>query len=56
MGYFLMKIDLEKLFDKLEWSFICLALVYFNLPTKLINLIMSCICSSSTTIVYALVL
>lgn len=50
LGCFLMKIDLEKAFDKLEWFFIHHTLMYFYLPTKLINLIMACICSSSTTI------
>lgn len=44
-----MKIDLEKTFDKLEWSFIRHTLIYVNFLAKIINIIMNCICSSSTT-------
>lgn len=49
-NYFMMKIDLKKAFDKLEWPFICNILVYFNFPMNIINLIMSCICTSSSSI------
>lgn len=46
----MIKIDLEKAFDKVEWSFIRKTLIFFNLPTNLINLIMSCVSSSSAVI------
>lgn len=49
-GHFLMKIDLKKAFDKLEWSFIRTTLIYVNLPSNLVNLIMSCICSTTTAV------
>lgn len=49
-GNMVVKIDLEKAFDKLEWSFIHRTLTFFNFPSKMINLIMSCITSSSYTI------
>lgn len=39
----LLKLDLEKAFDKLEWSFIKNTLHYFNIPAPLISLIMSSI-------------
>lgn len=45
-----MKIDLEKVFDKIEWYFVKHTLQYFNFLKNIVNLIMSCICTSSTTI------
>lgn len=44
----LLKLDLEKAFDLLEWSFICTTLQYFNFPMSIIKLIMSCITTSSS--------
>ena len=46
------KIDLEKGYDKLEWSFIRDVLVKINLPQNLIDLIMSCVSSSSSSIMF----
>lgn len=46
MGSLIMKIDHEKAFNKLEWSFIHHTLDYFNFPQNIINLIMSCICTN----------
>ena len=51
-GYMAIKIDLEKAYDKLEWSFIRERLFHINLPTNLIELIMSCISSMTTTILF----
>ena len=51
-GYMALKIDLEKAYDKLEWSFIKDMLIRFNLPRKLIDLIMSCISSVSTSLLF----
>lgn len=42
-----LKIDLSKSYDSLEWGFIWDTLVGFNFPMKLINLIMSCITTTS---------
>ena len=47
-----LKIDLEKAFDKLEWSFIREVLIDFNFPLNLITIIMECISSTSTTILF----
>ena len=47
-----LKIDLEKAYDKLEWSFIKDILIRFNLSRKLIDLIMSCIFSVSTSLLF----
>ena len=51
-GYMALKIDLEKAYDKLEWSFIRDMLIRFNLPRNLIELIMSCISSVSTSLLF----
>ena len=47
-----LKIDLEKAYDKLEWSFIRDMLIRINLPTDLIETIMSCVTTVSTSIVF----
>lgn len=46
----MLKHDLEKAFDKLVWSFIHRALVYFKFPPKISKLIMACITTSSIAI------
>ena len=51
-GYMALKIDLEKAYDKLEWSFIKDMLIRFNLSRKLIDLIMSYISSVSTSLLF----
>ena len=45
-----LKIDLEKAYDKLEWSFIREMLIRANLPANLIDIIMSCVSTVSTSI------
>jgi ribonuclease HI len=50
VGAMALKIDLEKAYDRLEWSFIRRTLQFFNFPTSWIDLIMSCISSSSLSI------
>ena len=52
VGYMALKIDLEKAYDKLEWSFIRDVLIRANLPTDLIEIIMSCISTVSTSILF----
>lgn len=48
--YMILKIDLEKAFDRLKWSFIRHALFYFNFPPGISKLIMSYLSSSSISI------
>lgn len=50
--HILLKLDLEKVFDRLEWSFIRHILTYFNFPHSLISLIMSCISTSSISMLF----
>lgn len=51
-GLMAIKIDLEKVYDKIEWSFICEMLLSLNFLGKLIELIMSCISSVSSTLLF----
>lgn len=51
VGYMALKIDLEKVYDKLEWSFTRDMLIRVNMPTDLINTIMSYMTTVSTSIV-----
>ncbi|OMO53258.1 reverse transcriptase [Corchorus capsularis] len=50
VGNLLIKLDLDKAYDKLEWSFIRQVLLFFNFPKDIISLIMSCISSASMSI------
>ena len=49
-GFMAIKIDLEKAYDRLEWHFIKDVLELYRLPPSLIKLIMSCVSSSSISI------
>lgn len=51
-GNMLIKLDLEKAYDRLEWGFIRQVLHFFNFPPLWINLIMSIISSSSMSILF----
>ena len=52
VGYMALKIDLEKAYDKFEWSFIRSMLFIFNLPENLIEIIMSCNTTVTTSILF----
>ena len=51
-GYMAIKIDLEKAYDRLEWHFIRDILLLFNFPASLIKLILSCVSSSSISVLF----
>lgn len=51
-GTMALKIDLEKAFARLEWSFIREVLVNFNFPSNLIAIIMDCISSTSVSVLF----
>ena len=46
------KIDLDKAYDKLEWSFIKYTLLFYHFSTPIIDLIMACIASASISIIW----
>ena len=46
------KLDMEKAYDRLEWSFIKETLKLFRFPSHLISLIMSCVSTSSISILF----
>jgi ribonuclease HI len=50
VGGMAIKIDLEKAYDRMEWSFIKVVLEHFKFPTSFVNLVMECISSSSVAI------
>ena len=49
-GWFALKVDLEKAYDRMEWSFIIRCLEFHNLDTQLVNLIMDCISKASSSV------
>ena len=49
-GYMAVKVDLEKAYDRLEWSFIHNVLLAIRFPPNLIKIIMSCISTSSISV------
>ena len=51
-GSMAIKIDLEKAYDWLEWSFIRDTLTLFKVPNQLITLIISYVSSSSISILF----
>jgi hypothetical protein len=50
VGNLAIKIDLEKAYDRLEWSFIRHTLIFFKFPPPWVELIISCITTSSLSI------
>ena len=51
-GIMAIKIDLEKAYDKIEWSFIREMLLSLNFPSNLVELIMSCLSSVSSSLLF----
>ena len=51
-GFMVVKIDLEKAYDRLEWSFVRRVLIHFGFPHLVIKLILSCISSTSTSLLF----
>ena len=51
-GYMVVKIELEKAYDRLEWSFIKLVRTHFGFPDNIIQLILNCVSSTSTSLLF----
>ena len=51
-GFMVVKIDLEKAYDRLEWSFIKMVLEHFGFSENMIRLIMSCVSSTTTALLF----
>jgi len=49
-GYFAIKVDLSKAFDKLSWEFSWKALLEIKLPERLVNVIMHAVTSVETNV------
>ena len=49
-GWFALKIDLGKAYDRVEWSFVRECLHHHNLDSESINLIMNCVSKASSAI------
>lgn len=41
-GFIMFKIDFEKAYDRVDWSFLRKTLCEFGFPTKIVDLIMNC--------------
>ncbi len=48
----MIKIDLEKAYDRIEWSFVRQILIHFGFLDNITRLIMSCICTTSTSLLF----
>ncbi|XP_072087268.1 uncharacterized protein [Arachis hypogaea] len=51
-GSMAFKIDLEKAYDRVDWRFLETSLIKFGFPVATINLIMTCVTSSSLSILW----
>ena len=51
-GWMAIKIDLEKAYDRLKWSFICDTLLEMRIAQNLVDIIMLCITSCSMRILW----
>jgi hypothetical protein len=52
VGFFVIKVDLSKAYDRLNWEFIHKVLVEVKLPIEMINVIMNCITSVQSNVLW----
>jgi hypothetical protein len=50
LGHLILKLDLEKAYDRLEWSFIRKVLSFFKFPPSFVDLVLECVTISSFSI------
>ena len=51
-GFMVIKINLEKAYDRLEWSFVRIVLDHIGFPKNFSELILSCISTTSTSLLF----
>lgn len=51
-GLMVVKPDLEKAYDRLEWDFIRQLLMFFKFPNSLVSLILNCISSTKINVLF----
>lgn len=51
-GYMIIKIDLEKAYDHMEWSFVRNMLYSLNFQNDTVDLILSCISTTSVSLLF----
>ena len=52
LGYMAIKLDLEKVYDRLKWPFIQETLEEAKIPPQIIAMIMKCICNTKFNILW----
>ena len=50
LGQLILKLDLEKVYDRLEWNFIHEVLSFFKFPLSFVDLVLKCVTTSSFSI------
>lgn len=49
-SFFILKVDLEKAYDRMEWSFVRTVLMFFRFPEELVRLILKCTSSTKVNV------
>jgi hypothetical protein len=52
VGFFVIKVDLSKAYDRLNWEFIHRVLLEVRIPAEMINVIMNCITSVQSNVLW----
>ncbi|MCH91441.1 putative ribonuclease H protein, partial [Trifolium medium] len=52
VGFFVIKVDLSKAYDRLNWQFIHRVLLEVKLPNEMINVIMNCVTSVKSNVLW----
>jgi hypothetical protein len=52
VGFFVIKVDLSKAYDRLDWDFIHKILLEVNIPIEMINVVMSCVTTVKSNVLW----